>query len=69
MKLVHRSSAAVAGLGCRFLIGESDLELVATTGQDPDSAVTTAGRPAGWAGRRALEETESRPPGAGADGR
>lgn len=61
--------AAIAGLAYRFLAGESGVELVATTGQDPDSAVTTAGEQAGAAGRRALEETESRPPGAGADGR
>ena len=61
--------AAIAGLAYRFLTGESGVELVATTGQDPDSAVTTAGEQAGAAGRRALEETESRPPGAGADGR
>ena len=61
--------AAIAGLAYRFLTGESGVELVATTGQDPDSAVTTAGEQAGAAGRRALEETEARPPGAGADGR
>ncbi len=61
--------AAIAGLTYRFLTGESGVELVATTGQDPDSAVTTAGEQAGAAGRRALEETEARPPGAGADGR
>ena len=61
--------AAIAGLGYRFLTGESGVELVATTGQDPDSAVTTAGEQAGAAGRRALEQTESRPPGDGADGR
>ena len=61
--------AAIAGLGYRFLTGESGVELVATTGQDPDSAVTTAGEQAGAAGRRALEEMESRPTGAGADDR
>ena len=61
--------AAIAGLGYRFLTGESGVELVATTGQDPDSAVTTAGEQSGSAGRRALEETESRAPGAGADSR
>lgn len=53
--------AAIAGLAYRFLTGESGVELVATTGQDPDRAVTTAGEQPGSAGRRALHETESRP--------
>jgi len=60
--------AAVAGLAYRFVTGESGVELVATTGQDPDRTVTTAGEQSGSAGRRALDETESRP-GTGGDGR
>lgn len=66
--LAPLAGAAVAGLAYRFVTGESGVELVATTGQDPEHAVTTAGEQAGSAGRRALEETESRP-GTGAEGR
>lgn len=53
--------AAIAGLAYRFLTGETGVELVATTGQDPDRAVTTAGE----AGRRAVDETAPRSPQTG----
>lgn len=49
---------AVAGLSYRFLTGELGIEPVAATGQDPASAVTTAGEADSAAGRLALEEQE-----------
>lgn len=53
--------AAIAGLSYRFVTGESGVELVAGTGQDPDSAATTAGEQAIPAGRQALSEARTDP--------
>jgi len=63
--------AAIAGLSYRFVTGESGVELVAGTGQDPDSAVTTAGEQATLAGTQALAEVRIDPtnPTASATGR
>jgi aquaporin Z len=48
--------AAIAGLAYTFVTGETGVELVATTGQPPDSAVTTAGEESTAAGQAALGE-------------
>ncbi len=53
--------AAIAGLSYRFITGESGVELVAGTGQDPDSAVTTAGEQATLAGTQTPAEIRSDP--------
>ncbi len=52
--------AAVAGLAYRFITGESGVEPVATTGQDPDSAVTTAGEQGSARGREAVADSRRR---------
>src|SRR3954467_7690845 len=46
--------AALAGLAYRFITGESGVELVGETGQDPATAVTTAGQQATPTGKHAL---------------
>ncbi len=46
--------AAIAGLAYRFVTGETGVELVAGTGQDPFGAVTTAGEQDTAAGQEAL---------------
>lgn len=51
--------AAIAGLGYRFITGESGVELVAGTGQDPEGAVTTVGEEASVAGQQALGDAPS----------
>jgi aquaporin Z len=48
--------AAIAGLGYRYVTGETGVELVAGTGQDPDTAVTTAGEQQTPAGTSALAQ-------------
>jgi len=48
--------AAIAGLAYRFVTGETGVELVAGTGQDPDSAVTTAGEQTTRAAKQALTD-------------
>jgi len=48
--------AAIAGLAYRFVTGETGVELVAGTGQDPDSAVTTAGEQTTGAAKQALTD-------------
>ncbi|MCW2622172.1 MAG: aquaporin [Frankiales bacterium] len=54
--------AAIAGLGYRFVTGETGVELVATTGQDPEAAVTTAGEQGYSDSQSALAETRGDPP-------
>ncbi len=48
--------AAIAGLAYRFVTGETGVELVAGTGQDPDTAVTTAGEQTTRAAKQALTD-------------
>jgi len=48
--------AAIAGLAYRFVTGETGVELVAGTGQDPESAVTTAGEQTTRAAKQALTD-------------
>lgn len=49
--------AVLAGLGYRYITGETGVELVATTGQDPETAVTTAGEDPTITGQAALNRT------------